>query len=173
MSLYVWWKEVIIYSEKNDNRIFIFEVNYFQCTNEKSCIYLINNTVKPYCKLLQLFSILQTAFYFNICSNVMYSYDAKSEFSAAIAPIFSVTWLEIIVIFLNRAVADVVFRDQCLFIGSIWLQSIKIGSILFVSGLFDHKYLQIFFPVIVFCQIMSHVKRFSLCFFTLHSQKCL
>ncbi len=103
----------------------------------------------------------------------MYSYDAKSEFSAAIAPIFSVTWLEIIVIFLNRAVADVVFRDQCLFIGSIWLQSIKIGSILFVSGLFHHKYLQIFFPVIVFCQIMSHVKRFSLCFFTLHSQKCL
>ncbi len=75
----------------------------------------------------------------------MYSYDAKSEFSAAIAPIFSVTWLEIIVIFLNRAVADVTFRDQCLFIGSIWLQSIKIGSILFVSGLFHHKYLQIFF----------------------------
>ncbi len=29
-------KEVIIYSEKNDNRIFIFEVNYLQCTNAKA-----------------------------------------------------------------------------------------------------------------------------------------
>ncbi len=103
----------------------------------------------------------------------MYSYDAKSEFSAAIAPIFSITWLEIIVIFLNRAVADVVFRDQCLFIGSIWLQSIKNGSILFVSGFSPQIFTDIFFPVIVFCQIMSHVKRVSLCFFTLHSQKCL
>ncbi len=66
MSLYVWWKEVIIYSEKNDNRIFIFEVNYFQCTNEKAAFIWWKNTVKPYCKLLQLFSFLQTAFYFNI-----------------------------------------------------------------------------------------------------------
>ncbi len=57
----------------------------------QGCIYLIKNTVKHYFYGI-LLQFQTTVLYFNILLNVIYSCDGKTEFSAAITPVCSVTW---------------------------------------------------------------------------------
>lgn len=63
---------------------------------------------------------MKTVFYFNIFKNVMYSWNLIFQQSSL--SLKTENWRQ-------TTFADVTFWDHCLFIGRIWLQSIKNGSI--------------------------------------------
>ncbi len=70
------------------NIIFLKEVSYAH----QGCIYLIKNTVKTLLLWNTVTISSNSFFYFNILLNVIYYCDGKTEFSAAITPVYSVTW---------------------------------------------------------------------------------